>query len=62
MMFLLSFPGRTQESNNNGKVVVAFACLQDALDAAIALKSAGIQRVFVTDTKDPDNRYLIPPI
>lgn len=40
--------------------VIKFATLGDALDAARAVRAAGAQTVFVSDTEDEERRYMIP--
>ena len=42
------------------KTVIEFAVLEDAFDAARAVKEAGYHDVHVSNTDDPDARYLIP--
>ena len=42
------------------RTVVKFARLDDAFDAARAVLSAGAQTAFVSDTEDPERRYMIP--
>ncbi len=42
------------------RTVIKFAKLEDAFVAAKAVETAGAQGVFVSNTEDPDARYLIP--
>lgn len=41
------------------RIVVKFARLEDAFEAARAIRSLNLA-VFVSNTEDPDGRYLIP--
>ena len=42
------------------KTVIKFAVLEDAFTAARAVRKAGCNDVFVSNTEDPEARYLIP--
>lgn len=42
------------------RITINFAVLEDAFEAANAVKSAGCFNVYVSDQEDPDRRYMIP--
>ena len=42
------------------RTVIEFAVLEDAFEAARAVREAGYHDVYVSNTEDPDARYMIP--
>lgn len=44
----------------SARIVIKFAVLEDAFTAARAVRKAGCNDVFVSNTEDPDARYLVP--